>query len=643
MKIKIISPQQGNDNKSIFSVFKKNESSQKENKFSSILFFLRNIIAFIVFPALTFYFFEAYTHNIFETMTTHLIWFNLLFYWLAAGFLFFLFGKLRSALIFETILFGAVGLADYYVYRFRSNPILPWDIYSLKTAASVSDNYDYSLTFPTIKIIIIFLIMAIVIFFLCNLKLSLVKGKWKYNLIVRIIGLLICILGIGMYSNALHQDSFISKMAIYDKLFTPDTMQYKDGSAVAFIIELKYVNVQKPSGYTKEDAESILDSYADDSDTDSTSTDDSDSDDEQPNIIVMMNEAFSDPAILCDFDASEDYMPFIHSLEEGADNTITGYLDVSVLGGNTANTEFEFLTGDTMAFLTDGSVAYQQYIHRDIPSIVSQLNSYGYETISEHPYKSTGWNRNKVYPYMGFSKMLFQDDFDNPTYIRTYISDQSCVNKIEEEYEEKDADTPLFLFNVTMQNHGGYTNASANFSPDITVDGVDDYATLSYLSLLKKSDEAFENLVDYFENQDEKTIIVMFGDHQPSNSVVNPLLELSGETCSTLTDEETYDRYKVPLIIWANYDIEEDTDVEMSANYLAGYVLDKAGVKLSAYQTYLAGLQEEFPVISGIRVMDADGNSYDADTAVEKFSDDLMDYKKIQYYSLFDWEPGEQQ
>lgn len=70
----------------------------------------------------------------------------------------------------------------------------------------------------------------------------------------------------------------------------------------------------------------------------------------RPNIIVIMDEAFSDLAVRGEFTTNEDYMPFIHSLQQGAENTRTGYLNVSVLGGNTANTEFEFLTGSTIGF-----------------------------------------------------------------------------------------------------------------------------------------------------------------------------------------------------------------------------------------------------------------------------------------------------
>ena len=97
-----------------------------------------------------------------------------------------------------------------------------------------------------------------------------------------------------------------------------------------------------------------------------------------PNIIVVMNESFSDLSVLGDFEVNKDYMTFLHRLFEGEENTVTGMLNVSVCGGNTANTEFEFLTGNTMAFLPQGSIPYQQYINGRLPSLAEHLSSLGY-------------------------------------------------------------------------------------------------------------------------------------------------------------------------------------------------------------------------------------------------------------------------
>ena len=94
---------------------------------------------------------------------------------------------------------------------------------------------------------------------------------------------------------------------------------------------------------------------------------------------------------LVTFPATKDFMPYIRSLLDGAPNTISGHLYVSVLGGNTANSEFEYLTGDSMAFLPSGSIPYQQYLNKYALSIVSHMKELGYSTTAMHPYNASGW------------------------------------------------------------------------------------------------------------------------------------------------------------------------------------------------------------------------------------------------------------
>lgn len=248
-------------------------------------------------------------------------------------------------------------------------------------------------------------------------------------------------------------------------------MSQADGFAVTFLMDLKYLTVDKPEGYDAADAKETLKSYE---------TEEKDAEEgELPNVIVIMDEAFSDPAVLGDIQTNEDYMPFIHSLQQGADHTVTGYLNVSVKGGNTANTEFEFLTGNTMAFLPSGSIPYQQYINGEIPSLVSYLDGLGYDTYAMHPYYATGWNRDKIYPDLGFSHAYFIDAFTAPSYVRKYVDDASCMKKIIDIYESKQKGQPMFLFNVTMQNHSPYTEAYPNLTQDISLDGVNAFCAFA--------------------------------------------------------------------------------------------------------------------------------------------------------------------
>ncbi len=550
----------------------------RESRLSLIMLFLA--------PAATFYLLEWYTHNPFETMKTTPQVLNLVMFELLALLLFAAFGKLHVALMTETLFFGIYGLANYFVLNFRSVPIQPWDLLSIGTAASVAGNYDYTLDRQALLVVLGFVLLLILEFF-C--RFSLKKGTWKLRLPVA--ATLVVLL--GAFGLMFHSDEIVEqKLRLYNKLFTPTTMSYKNGTALAFVMELRYLSVDKPAGYRADTAAQELAALEEESMSEPAMAG-SGGEGQLPNIIVIMDEAFSDPAILGDFTVNQDYMPFVHSLLEGADNTISGWLNVSVLGGNTANTEFEYLTGNTMAFLPQGSIPYQQYIKAETPSLASHLAGLGYQTVAMHPYNASGWDRDTVYPAMGFSEMYFLPDFENPVKVRNYVSDQSDFEKIIEIYENK-GDNPLFV-QRNHENHSSYTESFDNFDPQIEVEGGSQTLN-NYLSLLSLSDEALGELISYFEGQEEDTVIVFFGDHQTTNSVIEPILKLNGKSSSTLTEEEQADRYKVPFFIWANFDIEEETDVETSANYLAARTLEAAGVPLDGYFTWLSGFSgKRFP------------------------------------------------
>ena len=269
-----------------------------------------------------------------------------------------------------------------------------------------------------------------------------------------------------------------------------------------------------------------------------------------------------------------------------------------------------------------------------MPSLVTELKSEGYTGNSAtHLQKARNYNRDKAYPLLGFDEFLSQDDFRNPKRIRNYISDESSFAKIIELYENKEAGEPLFVFNVTMQNHSGYEEEFHNFTPDITVDGIDSKALSMYLSLVKQTDSALQGLIDYFSQAEEDTMIVFFGDHQPTTYVSNPILRNNKVNPETLTDEENLLKYKVPYVIWSNFDIEEQTDGETSANYLAMDVLENCDLPLPALQSSLTGLRKEYPVISAAGVREADGTL----TTVKECGEALNDYRRLEYYLLFDY------
>ncbi len=586
----------------------------------------RRIVSFFLLfavPIIIFYLMEFYTHNPFQTMLPGIQCLNIIFFELVMALGLFIFKKGRIALWVEAVIFAIVGLVNYFVLDFRSAPVMPWDILSVKTAASVADNYNYRLDKQAAIVLALFALVLLISSY-CDISVTFIK--------LRVSGALISFILLTAFVNYTQSNDCLYRFRLYDKLFTPTTMTYKDGTVVAFCMQLQYLFVEKPEGYSKERAEEILQEGMSQPYSDIESFQTALEAKNTPNIIVIMNEAFSDLNILGDFSSSEDYIPFVRSLLEGAENTQSGYLGVSVLGGNTANTEFEFLTGGTMAFLPQGSIPYQQYINGEMPSLASYLKELGYSTIALHPYGATGWHRHQVYPWLGFDSFLSLEDFTSPKQIRKYVSDESDYEKIFQLFEEKEAGKPLFLFNVTMQNHSSYTDAYTDFTPDVKVEGSDSFALSQYLSLLKVSDREIEKLVGYFQDQSERTLIVFFGDHQPTDSVVRDIWRLNDKSDQALSRKEQCLRYQVPFFIWANYDIEEITGMNTSPNYLGSLTLRAAGLPLSPLHEFLDRLRQDYPVLSSIEVQDARGTSYE----IKEKEEELLKYAIVQYYLLME-------
>ena len=604
-----------------------NEKDGPKSAIEDVKRWTQYLIGFAIVPIISFYLMEAFEHNALAEVRQEAQWFNILIFELIAWTLYLLIGRMTTALRIELAFALAFGLTNHYVMAFRSTPFVPWDLLSVRTAASVAQNYDFT---PTPRMIVV-----TVLFVLLMVAVRVLRKVPRIKLPIRLGSAVLCGLALCLFVNTLQQETFQNKHYLYPFLFTPAYMTKVNGMAVTFAMDLAYVAVDKPEGYSAEEAQKTLEQYGN---TDNVFADDEENTNDSknrgedannkdlPNIIVIMDEAFSDLSVVGDLDTNEDYMPFMHKMQQGADHTITGYAQVSVCGGNTANSEFEFLTGNTMSFLPSGSIPYQQYITKDTPSLASYLASLGYETYAQHPYYASGWNREKVYPLLGFEHLNFIDDYANKTYVRKYVSDDADMQHIIDTYENKEDGKPAFIFNVTMQNHGGYTDAFSDLSEDVHATNYNSEVLDRYLSLIRLTDQSLEKLVDYFSNVDEKTVIVFFGDHQPSDTVaaqVQDSMLLPGES---VPDEQLRKRYQVPYLVWANYDIDGATQQNTSLNYLSAEVLKAAGVPTDAYQNFLLDLQKSYPVMSAAGRTDAS----DADENM------LSTYKKLQYYNLFE-------
>ncbi|MCC2222910.1 LTA synthase family protein [Anthropogastromicrobium aceti] len=576
------------------------------------------ILFALVIPLGCFYTFETLTHQM-STMIELAKRLNIAFYYWLFLFVFFIAGRTSISMAICVAAIAIIGVGNYFVVMFRSNPIVPWDIYSFETAMSVADNYVFSVDWALAEHIAMFILMLIV-----GVRTNIRLNK---KILRPILTVAMCIPAY-FYISYLWQDNLERNTGLNDTLFNAKYMHSKDGFFVSFILDIHFLQIEEPKNYSDEYALSLLNEQK---------VEKVETPEELPDIIAIMDETFSDPAVLGEFETNKDYMPFVHSILRGeVANTISGYADVSVLGGNTANSEFEFLTGNSMAFFPNGSVPYLQYIRDGISTIVPQLEEYGYTTYGTHPYRAKGWNREFIYDLMGFDYRYFQGSFPFEDKLRNYVSDEADFKSILE--WRNNTEGPFFMFNVTMQNHSNYGGDFDNFDPQIVAKFKNTSSNKylnKYLSLMYETDQDVASLLSELSQSDRKTIVVFWGDHQPNDYVVRPIYKEYGLDFDNQTYEQQQQRQKTPFFIWANYDIQEQTNVEISLNYLNILLFETAGLQLDEYQTFRKNLwQGQIPMMNAVGYRNDDGDLVEYDDAPEEIQNLLNEYQNIQYYRM---------
>lgn len=532
------------------------------------------------------------------------------------------------------VIFLLFGAANYFIIRFRGQPILPWDIQAAATALEVSGGYQYQLTRPMV-------IFGAAIVFAVLLCFRLVPGKCgrRRNIAERLCALAVsAALAILIFPCDILTNMGISVWAWNQKVSSEIT-----GTLTGFFANVQFIMVDKPEGYSQERVQELGNELRE---LESPSA--LGKPEKEPTIIVVMNESLTDLQSVGDLSFEPDNLPFIHSLQESG-SVIWGTAYSSVYGGNTCNSEYEFLTGNTTAFLPTGSKPYQQYVNHEQTALPSLLESQGYSCTAIHPGNRAAWQRNKAYPHLGFDEFIAAKNFDvERDLVHGLTSDASHYDQIIYEYEHRDGEKPQFLFTVTIQNHGGYESDTVPVTVRVDhqeAEGV--YAghviypqAEQYLSLTKLSDEAFEDFIGYFEEQEEPVVVLLFGDHWP-NLETGFLSELLGANAKDLEFEDYVREYQVPFVIWANYPIEGQHIEAVSLNYLSGLLLRAAGLEGSHYTDYLENLRQTLPVITDIGMMDSEGSWYKngEDNPYEEL---LNEYATLQYNNAFGDEEKEE-
>lgn len=503
--------------------------------------------------------------------------------------------RIKITLLFSNLLFFITGLLNAFFICITGKPFYLHSISELDNLVSLryidtADCIKIAITGLGYILVTIFCLFLVDTFKSENFQLH-VKSRW----LLMVLSIVVIICGITL-------SGFIT---VYDF-----DSHARNGFALNIAAEIDMTFFDKPTGYSTEKADEILAGY--ESETISKNN---------PNVIVIVDNKFSDLRTIGNFNTNRAVTPYIDSLYE---NTLSGQVYVPSFGENSSITEYELLTGNSSNFTANPRSA-DDITKED--TLIHYFQLMGYRTTLMAPI--TELDR---YDFASFDEKSDLADTDNIRYIRGHVSDESVFHKAIGCFEEKSTDEKLFLYIVTEQNKGFYGDRVEDFNQQIFLtDERGKYPKAEqYLSLMYETDKAVNKLVEYFKGVSEPTVIMFLGASQ--GNVERAFYEkLYGKPLSTLSREEAQRMYTSRFFIWANFDIPEQNYMKVSVNYLSSMLVQTAGLPLTKYQSYLQKLQTLYPVVSIAGIHDIDGQYYPAFARNSEIYDALIPYHMLVY------------
>lgn len=338
------------------------------------------------------------------------------------------------------------------------------------------------------------------------------------------------------------------------------------------------------------------------------------SEEEKPNIIVIMAESFSDITKSKYFEFEEDPLPTYRELIKSYPH---GNTVVSIFGGETSMSEFEFLTGSSTRFLDGTKYPYSQIVKDDTKSIVTTLKDNGYYTTAIHANDGSFYNRDMAYKYLGFDRLVFKDDMEKIDNVYDdCVSDMDTAEEIVRQYESIN-DKNKFIFAITMETHVPYNSdryKEKEIKEKLTkaIPATELLECETYIQGIHNFDKSIKYLTEYFSKKDEKVMLVFYGDHLPAF-----------KTIYYNEYKDSIEKYKTPYCIWTNYEMTKEeikkySKENISIPGLSMMVLEKANITLPWYYTYISEFYKAYPVCTNKYLYDAEGNELDINTNNEQ-------------------------
>lgn len=418
-----------------------------------------------------------------------------------------------------------------------------------------------------------------------------------------------------------------SQLGIQPMMWDQKANYAHNGLVLAFALNVPMANVAAPSGYSapamEASARGAPEVFVPA---------------RRPDIIMVMSESLWDPKRLPGTALTPDPLAFIGSAQ-------SGHVFSPEFGGMTANVEFEALTGFSNAMLPYGSIPYQQYVRGEMPSLASFLGGQGYATLAVHPFQGWFWNRTNVYRAFGFDRFLSEETME-PLDRRGRLAADAALTELI--IAEADAsEEPLFLFAVTLQNHGPYEAGrypDARIEVETAAGEAARAAIATFAEGMMDSDRAFERLIEWARARERETVVVFFGDHLPplgptwmaAGFMETTVSDRFGAPAALLRERET------PLVVWSNRKGTVEDIGTVSPAFLPLHALRAAGIEHPFYTGLLGELHDSWRVIDRHVLIDADGAATAGWSQAGRSDRLIEDYRLIQYDIMFGSRYGEE-
>lgn len=538
-----------------------------------------------------------------------------------------------GAMVLAPVACCILGIAEHFVMTFKGEAILPSDILALGTAMEVSEGYEFTFTAGIVTSLALLEISLGLLSLIRPRKLSTpahvlpaIAGNLCAFLLVSVISLL------GFSSIDLEQALNFG----FDR-WQPICTYVSQGFITSFTEMVNELPIEKPEGYTPDETKNIeqelvvaYDSTYGSSEQRAAAV--AQFNEIKPTVIAVMNESFTDLSCFEQLKAAGYFGPnYYNSLP---DTLVRGTMLASVTGGGTANSEFEFLTGATTAFVGVGKIPYQLYQMSDVDSLAKDLKELGYVATAMHPQNPVNYHRDKIYQQLGFGEFLSIDDFGDAPFYHNGVCDYVTYDKILELLRTDER--PQFIFDVTMQNHGGYEIGSvpAEELTNYWVEGASENTNAmlnTYLTCISASDRDLEYFINELRNIGRPVVLVFFGDHQPSIATsLNDELYPQEDTAS-----HAFRVHQSTYFVWANYEIAGNNELNVydtvGANEIAAIALNMIGAPLTDYQKALLATRSDVPSINVAGYLGADGLRYDLESEDSPYTSTIDKLQRVQY------------